>query len=115
MRQLSPFDLDPDPALGRMLREQLTGTDPEGFVARLARAAAALPDRDTQWEILAHWARPGVLVAAALAGLLLGLELWRDWRAPAAERESLVAPAMVLEVPQRADGNLIFYTVLEAR
>jgi hypothetical protein len=71
---MSPFDNQPDPELGRMLREQLTGSAPEAFLRRLRLAIAA--DRGSQWDVLAGWARPRVLAMAIAAGFLLWLGAW---------------------------------------
>jgi hypothetical protein len=71
---MSPFDQTPDPELGRLLRERLTGTAPEAFLRRLRLAVAG--ERSDQWDVLAGWARPRVLAAAIAAGFLLWLGAW---------------------------------------
>ena len=117
MSSPSSFDSQPDAELGRLLREHLTGPEPDRFLARMGQVLARLPAaRDSQWEVLARWATPGVLAAALLAGLLLGLELWQGLRtADPAQSELAAVPALPLQVPQRADGSVVYYTVLEAR
>ena len=71
---ISPFDNQPDPVLGRMLRDRLTGSAPEAFLRRLRHAIAA--DKASEWDVLAGWARPRVLAAAIAAGFLLWLGAW---------------------------------------
>ncbi len=66
-----PFESDPDVALGRLLREHLDAGDEGRFVARVR--AALLAERDTSWDVLARWARPGL---AAAASVVIGLGLW---------------------------------------
>lgn len=73
----TPFDTGPDPDLGRLLREQLTGPSPEAFLGRLQAALAGAGTRDSQWEVLDRWARPRVLAAAIAATLLLALGTWQ--------------------------------------
>jgi len=72
---MTPFDHQPDPELGRMLREQLTGRAPEAFLERL-RVAVAGADPGNQWDVLAGWARPRVMAVAVAAGFLLWLGAW---------------------------------------
>jgi hypothetical protein len=62
---MSPFDNQPDPELGRLLRERLTGSAPEAFLRRLRLAVAA--ERADQWDVLA---------AAIAAGFFLWLGAW---------------------------------------
>lgn len=71
----SPFDAGPDPELGRLLREQLTGPAPEAFLRRLRLAVAATPSGD-EWDVLAGWARPRIMALAVAAGFLLWLGAW---------------------------------------
>jgi hypothetical protein len=70
MMEHTPFDHAPDPELGALLREALTGPEPEAF---LHRVRAAVTTRDDQWDVLERWARPRVLAAAVAAGLVLWL------------------------------------------
>jgi hypothetical protein len=72
---MSPFDHEQDEALGRMLRDQLTGPGPEAFLGRL-RLAVAGAERGDQWDVLAGWARPRVMAIAVAAGFLLWLGAW---------------------------------------
>jgi hypothetical protein len=71
---MSPFDQSPDPELGRLLRDRLTGSSPEAFLRRLRLALAEV--QADQWDVLAGWARPRVLAAAIAAGFLLWLGAW---------------------------------------
>jgi hypothetical protein len=72
---LSPFDPEADPELGRMLREALTGPEPEAFLRRL-RVAVAAAERGDQWDVLAGWARPRAMAMAVAAAFLLWLGTW---------------------------------------
>lgn len=72
---MSPFDHQPDQELGRMLREQLTGPEPEAFLRRL-RIAAAGAERGDQWDVLSDWARPRFMAMAIAAGMLFWLGAW---------------------------------------
>lgn len=72
---LSPFESGPDPELGRMLREALTGPEPEVFLRRL-RVAVASAERGDQWDVLAGWARPRAMAMAVAAAFLLWLGTW---------------------------------------
>lgn len=77
MTDFNPFNAAPDPALGRVLREELTAADPAGFVARV-RAAILRDQPDSAWDVLARWTRPGIVAAAGVAlvaGLWLGFGL----------------------------------------
>ena len=66
-----PFDATPDLALGRLLREHLDAGNDAQFVARVRAALGARPD--TSWDVLARWARPGLVAAASI---VIGLGLW---------------------------------------
>jgi hypothetical protein len=72
---MSPFDHEPDHELGRMLRESLSGPEPEAFLRRLRAAVAGAAPGD-QWDVLAGWARPRVMAMAVAAGFLLWLGTW---------------------------------------
>jgi hypothetical protein len=110
-----PFDWEPDADMGRALREQLTGPHPDAFLARLrVQLAALIEERENQWEVLAHWARPGVLAAAVAAAFLLGATLWRHW----ADRERQAGtsiPVAAVEAAQPVGQALVWNSVLEER
>jgi len=75
MTQPNPFDHVPDPMLGRLLREHLEAENTPAFVTRV-RAAARLAEPESFLEVLATWARPGLVAAAIVAfavGMWLGL------------------------------------------
>jgi hypothetical protein len=103
---MSPFDHEPDPELGRMLREALTGPEPEAFLHRL-RVAAATADRGDQWDVLAGWARPRVMAMAVAAGFLLWLGTWTTRATTATDPgvtvASLPAHAVVSSQTPRVD------------
>ena len=116
MRIHSPFDGSPDEELGRLLREELEGPDPRGFLGRLGTRLAGLPARDSEWDVLAHWARPPVLAAAAIAGFLLGATLLVSWRAHERPAPSIATvPATMFVPPTAVDRNPVMYAVLEER
>lgn len=71
MTEHDPFDATPDVALGRLLREHLDAGEDAPFLARLRSAVAA--ERATSWDVLAEWARPGLVAAATI---VIGLSLW---------------------------------------
>ncbi|MBA2627775.1 MAG: hypothetical protein H0U85_07160 [Gemmatimonadales bacterium] len=71
-----PFDSRPDAALGRLLREHLDAGDDAAFVARV-RAAVRKTGRDTSWDVLTRWARPGLAAASVIIGIGLWLALNR--------------------------------------
>jgi hypothetical protein len=112
MTEKTPFHAEPDPELGRLLASHFEGPDPAGFLGRLEQRLRVLPERDTEWEVLARWARPGVLAAAMAAGFVLGLTWWREWSRPANPPPVSVA---ALEAPRGATGGPILYAVLEGR
>lgn len=103
---LSPFDHGPDPELGRMLREALTGPEPEAFLRRVRTAVAAAEPGD-QWDVLAGWARPRVMAMAVAAAFLLWLGTWvaRSTEAvdPGVTMASLPAHTVVSSQPPAVD------------
>lgn len=116
MRTHSPFDGSPDEELGRLLRDELEGPDPSGFLRRLGQRLAVLPERDTEWDILAHWARPSVLVAAGVAAFLLGATLVRTWRDHDRPSPSVATvPATMFVPPTEVERNPVMFAVLEER
>jgi hypothetical protein len=113
----SPWQTGPDGELGRRLRDELDGPDPSAYLGRLREFLLALPERDTEWDVLAHWARPGVVVAAMAASFLLGFALltgWRDHAGPAPETAAGM-PAAALIAPTAAEPGPITFAVLEGR
>ena len=99
-----PFDAEPDPDLGLLLRRQFDTGDDRLFAARVL---AGLPERANQWEVLARWARPGIAAAclgAALTGYWLGLHQ--------AERSTPDAVAEVAATDQPSDGAALLSVVL---
>ncbi len=74
----SPFDHRPLRDLGTALREVLDAGDHRAFVARVMAEVRALDIRRLRgdwWEVLGAWARPGLVVAAALVALAVGLTI----------------------------------------
>ncbi len=74
----SPFDHRPLRDVGTALRELLEAGDNRAFVARVMAEVRALGMRRLRgdwWEVLGAWARPGLVAAAALVALAVGLTL----------------------------------------
>ena len=74
----SPFDHRPLRDVGTALRELLEAGDNRAFVARVLAEVRALDMqrlRGDWWEVLGAWARPGLVAAAALVALAVGLTL----------------------------------------
>ncbi len=74
----SPFDHRPLRDVGTALRELLEADDDRAFVARVMAEVRALDMRRLRgewWEVLGAWARPGLMAAAALVALAVGLTL----------------------------------------
>ena len=109
---MSPFDHQRDEELGRLLREQLSGSRPEAFLERMRLAVTGQPSG--QWEVLAGWARPRVMALAVAAGLLLWLGARFSESQPAAEPGVTVAslPAHKLVNPQPPDVDEIMGVLL---
>ena len=117
MMERLPFGNEPDQELGSLIRDALRGPDPERFLARLGGALEGLPARASQWDVLATWARPGVVAAAAAAAFFLGVALWQNWRRqtePVTVAPS-VSVAMLEAAPVRPGEDQILYAVLEGR
>jgi hypothetical protein len=114
----SPFDKGPDPELGRLLRERLTGPEPEAFLRRLRLAAAGVPAGD-QWDVLAGWARPRVMAVAVAAGFLLWLSVWLGSAQTAGEGRPGVQvaslPAHTIVMPGVAQQEEFVTAVMESR
>ena len=74
----SPFDHRPLWDLGKALREVLEVGDNRAFVARVMAEVRTLDIRRLRgnwWEVLGTWARPGIVAAAAMVALAVGLTL----------------------------------------
>lgn len=74
------FGPEPDQRVGNALKVHFDGPEPGAFMARLAATLGRLPERDSQWDVLAQWARPRVLSAALAAAFLLGIAMWQRWQ-----------------------------------
>jgi hypothetical protein len=84
----NPFSGERDAALGALLREALEAPDHPAFAARVR---SALPAAGA-WDLLARWARPG-LVAAAVVALAAGLWLSRGTQNSGLSTSDLFASA----------------------
>jgi len=105
------FDGQPDEELGALLRAHLDGPEPERFVARL-RGAVVHADRAESWEVLAGWARPGLVAAGLAAAMLLWVVLTRDLGQPVGPGG---VPVTELFAGQAASGEILMSAVLEGR
>lgn len=114
MKNESPFGSDADPRIGQALKVHFEGPDPGAFRARLRAGLGRLPERDSEWDVLATWARPRVMAAAMAAGFLLGMAMWRTWRGRVEEPVSPVSVAM-FETPLPPEFNPVINAVLEDR
>lgn len=118
MMEQMPFGNEPDHELGSLLRDAYRGPDPAPFLVRMSGVLDGLPPRASQWDVLATWARPGVLAAAAAAAFFLGVTLWQSWwrqtTGPEAAPPS-VSVAMLDAAPTRPGEDQILYAVLEGR
>ena len=112
----SPFDNQPDEALGQVLRDELTGAAPEAFLRRL-RLAVVEAGPGSQWDILAGWARPRVMAAAIAAALLLWLGGWMAAGTSALEEDVMVAslPAHTVLSAQPPPVDEIMSALMERR
>ena len=115
MTDRSPFDAERDPELGELVRSAFTGPDSAGFELRLGATLARLPERGSQWDVLAAWARPGVVAAAVAAGFLLGFAVWQAWRARLATPGVPSVAVAMLQPTTRGGEQPIMYAVLEGR
>jgi hypothetical protein len=113
MSDQSPFDAGPDRELGELLRESWQGPDPIGFRGRLEAALGRLPERASQWDVLAGWARPSVVAVAAAAGLLLGMAWLQSWRNRVQTTAGQVSVSVALLEPTTRTVEPIIYSVLE--
>lgn len=111
MEAPTPFDARPDEELGALLREHLSGTDGEQFVARL-RHAVAEAERAESWEVLAGWARPGLVAAGLAAAAVVWMVLTREISIPLGPD---TAPGRELIAGQPASGEILISAVLEGR
>ena len=109
-----PFEATQDVALGRLLREHLDAGDEASFVARVRSAVAA--ERDTSWDVLARWARPGLVAAATI---VIGLSLWlsaqRDPDVPtlADAIQPSGAPTRILAGAQEPRSDVVLVSWME--
>ncbi len=118
MMEEMPFGNDPDRELGSLIREAYADPDPEQFLARLRGSLEGLPPRVSQWDVLATWARPGVVAAAAAAAFLLGVALWQTWWQRVADpvlSVPSVSVAMLDATQARQGSDPILYAVLEGQ
>lgn len=111
----SPFDNQPDEELGRVLRTALTGPQPEAFLQRLKVATRGV-EQGSQWDILAAWSRPRVMLAAIAAAFLLWFGSWMA-TTPDPEAGVMVAslPAHTVLSPQAPPVDEILSALMERR
>ncbi len=105
----SPFDHRPSRDLGKTLREVLEAGDNRAFVARVMAQVRAFDIRRLRgdwWKVLGAWARPGLVAAAALVALAVGMTLGATPTAPvqqATAEEALRAATEVSVLTVAAD------------
>jgi hypothetical protein len=115
MKSIDPFRPSPDEELGRLLREEMSGPDPDGFLDRLSHHLARFPAQPSQWDVLAQWARPRVMAAAVAAAFLLGVALYSNWVTHGGEPTTTAGiPAAAIMAPP-GDAGPITYAILEGR
>jgi hypothetical protein len=123
MTPYDSFDHRPDPTIGQLLRDHLTGGDDAGFVARVRLAARSTEWRDRpasgEWDLLARWFRPGIAAAAAVfVGALLGVGAGDTGSSTLSLAEALgpvEAPAELLAADAQPDPQVLLSPLLEAR
>lgn len=111
-----PFEATRDAALGRLLREHLDPGDDAQFVARVR--AALRSERDTSWDVLARWARPGLVAAAAVViglGLWLATQAGRDVPTLADAMQPSGAPTRVLSGGQETSSDMVLASWVEGQ
>lgn len=101
----TPFHHRPDPVLGAALRDALQPRDAGGaaFRARVLAAAERLPVPVV--DVLARWARLGI-VAAVVAALVTGTVIGRGAR-PADPSVAATDPGAVVAGVQAPDASLL--------
>ena len=117
--ELMPFDHRPDPVLGAALRAALEPGDEPAFVTRVLASFESA--RAPTWEVLAGWARRG-LVAATAAVVIAGFAVGRALRAPGppvlppletALASSGDAPVALVAAEGPPDPSVLFATLVE--
>ena len=115
MKDATPFSAERDEALGAILRDHLTGPNPEHFLARLKTEirSGILSRPDDSLMVLDRWAKPGILAAGIAAAFLL----WFGSTGLRSETTQRLAVAPVSEVLSGGSGSgeLLLATVLEGR
>lgn len=123
MTAYDSFDHRPDPTIGQLLRDHLSGEDNAAFVARVRLAARSTKWRDGaargEWDLLAGWFRPGIAAAAAvLVGALLGVGAGDSSSSTLSLAEALgpvEAPAELLAADTQPDPQMLLSPLLEGR
>ena len=77
---MNEFDHRPDPIVGEALRELLSSTDDAAFARRVMDHVPQVIARESWWEVLGAWARPGVAAAVAV---LAAATVWMYQEQPA--------------------------------
>lgn len=100
---MNEFDHRPDRQLGDLLREALATPDDAGFVSRVMAAAPWAAPRESGWDVLGRWARPGVAAAALL--LLLAGGWFRQAGGPRESGEELALAVPAVDAGGLLEGN----------
>lgn len=114
----NPFDHAPDEELGQLLRQGLGVPSHDGFVQRTLALLAAEP-RNSSWDVLNTWLRPGLVAAVILA---LAFSMWLRL-APARTAEASLAdavrsadlPAALFSSVQASSADNLLAAVVEGR
>jgi len=115
MRDEHGFSAGPDDELGGLLRERMTGPDEDRFLDRISQVLRRLPEPISQWDVLAGWARPGVLAAAMAAAFLLGAALYANWYHRPTTSAANTVPAAALMAPNESDIGPVTFAILEGK
>jgi hypothetical protein len=110
----TPFDHRPDPLLGAALREALTPSASDAFVARVLQQIGTARPLGSTWTVLASWSRAGIVGAAAVA-LVAGLLLARGRLLPVSIDDVVVSEAggngtlaRAIESHAPSDASIVF-------
>ena len=116
MTDRNDFDVNPDRALGEILREHLTLPDDVAFTARVMERIRLEP-KDSSWEVLARWMPRGLAVAASLTlavavGYFVSAGLNTGNR-PGTEASVTTSPTDILTTGEPLSDEQILMVVLE--
>src|SRR5262245_33756949 len=112
--EFSPFSAEPDPELGRALRDALTPPFHEAFVGRVMARLRAQPQASAS-DVLARWFWQG-LVAASLAVVAAGWSISGGDATDQNDEASVTASAAEqLLSGQQAMGDVVIASLVQER